>query len=59
MPLKKQDTNPENKKAKDVRTRYGKDNAAELNTAGEVTQKQEYKKDGLMKTAKYSVDKDA
>ncbi len=63
MPLKKQDTNPKkssisSKESKATKTQYGKENAAELNTDAETTQKQEYKKGGLEKTAKYSVDKD-
>ena len=43
--------------AKDVQTNYGFGNNAELNTASEETEKQEYDANGLPRTAKYSVDK--
>ncbi len=43
--------------ARDIQTNYGFARDAELNTAGEVTEDQEYAADGLPRTTKYSVDK--
>lgn len=43
--------------ARDIRVGYGSARDAELNTAGEVTEEQEYAADGLPRTTKYSVDK--
>ena len=43
--------------ARDVKVGYGAARDAELNTAGEVTEEQEYAADGLPRTTKYSVDK--
>ena len=39
---------------RDVRVGYGAARDAELNTAGEVTEEQEYAADGLPRTTKYS-----
>ena len=41
----------------DVQTNYGFDQKADMDAAGEVTQRQEYTADGLPKMDKYSVDK--
>lgn len=43
--------------ARDIRVGYGKARDAELNTAAEETERQEYAADGLPRTTKYSVDK--
>jgi len=43
--------------ARDIKVGYGAARDAELNTAGEVTEEQEYAADGLPRTTKYSVDK--
>lgn len=41
----------------DVQTNYGFDQKADMDTEGEVTQRQEFAADGLPKTQQYSVDK--
>lgn len=41
----------------DVRVAYGIDQKAKLNTAAEQTDRQEYDRDGLQRTTKYTVDK--
>ena len=43
--------------ARDVKVGYGMARDAELNTAAEETEEQEYAADGLSRTTKYSVDK--
>jgi hypothetical protein len=43
--------------AKDVQVNYGFARNAELNTAAEETEEQEYAANGLPRTTKYSVDK--
>lgn len=45
------------KPARDIRAGYGTARDAGLNTAGEVTEEEEYAADGLPRTTKYSVDK--
>ena len=47
----------EQETARDIRVGYGAARDAELNTAAEVTEEQEYAADGLPRTQKYSVDK--
>ena len=41
----------------DVQTNYGFDHKADMDSEGEITQRQEYTADGLPKMDKYSVDK--
>lgn len=58
IPGKAQKKNPQNAETfREVRTGYGSARDAELNTAGEVTEEQEYAADGLPRTTKYSADR--
>ena len=43
---------------RDIRVGYGSARDAELNTAADTTDRQEYETHGLPRTSKYSVDKD-
>jgi hypothetical protein len=51
---KKQDE----EKVRDIKVGYGSARDAELNTAADTTNRQEYDANGLPRTTKYSVDKD-
>lgn len=48
---------PWDQRADDTQRNYGFSQGAELNTAGEETERQEYTADGLPRTQTYSVDK--